>query len=458
MFITTEDNALAARKAAMGFHSRNKIKSINEIAPHELKWSDLNAIEKDARKSSLAVMDRAGGSAEALTKVEPALDAFSDLLSEIRTEKDERAVAGDKGARSQSTPAAQMSKRPVPDAGDAINGVSDSRDVAYALAPEQRFKTWAQAKAVDADEYRGLNMGGYLRSMIVGGKTDIERRALSEGSDSAGGYTVPAPLSAELIDNLRAASVVTMAGARTVPLTSDSNSIAKLLTDPSPAWRLEAGAVAESDPTFGPVSLTPRSLAVQVKLSAELMEDSLNLGTELPRILAAAMAVELDRVALLGSGTAPEPRGVANTSGIGTTAVGAAMTNYAQLISARTGILTANAGPVSAIIMHPRDEGDVTGWTASDGQPLNAPRVIEEIPILTTTSIPIDGGAGTDESTIFAGNFAHMLVGIRSDIRVEVLKTSTYASNMQYTLLAHMRADIAVTQAGAFHTLTGVQG
>ena len=83
---------------------------------------------------------------------------------------------------------------------------------------------------------------------------------------------------------------------------------------------------------------------------------------------------------------------------------------------------------------------------------------LEEIPWLTTTSIPTDGGVGTDESTIIAGDFTKLLVGIRSDIRVEVLKTSAYASNLQYTLLAHMRADVAVTHAAAFHTITGVQG
>ena len=335
---------------------------------------------------------------------------------------------------------------------------AEAAETVYALAPEQRFTTWARAKSVDADAYRGLSLGNYLRSMIVGGMADLERRALSEGSDSAGGYTTPTPLSAELIDLMRAASVVTRAGARTVPLTSDNNNVAKLLTDPVPAWRAEAGAVAESDPTFGLINMVPSSLAVQTKLSAELMEDSLNLVTELPRILAAAMAVELDRVALLGSGTPSELEGITNVTRIGTTAQDAAIASYANLSKARTGILTANAGPVSAYIMHPRDEGAFMDLTDSTGQPLNTARGIAEIPMLTTTSIPVDGGGGSDESTIFAGNFAHMLVGIRSDIRVEVLKTSAYASNLQYTLLAHMRADIAVTQPGAFYTLTGVQG
>jgi len=78
--------------------------------------------------------------------------------------------------------------------------------------------------------------------------------------------------------------------------------------------------MAESDPTFGLVQLIPRSQAVQVKVSVELLEETLNLGSELPRALAAAMAVEMDRVALIGTGIAPQPRGIAATVGIGTLA------------------------------------------------------------------------------------------------------------------------------------------
>lgn len=76
--------------------------------------------------------------------------------------------------------------------------------------------------------------------------------------------------------------------------------------------------------------------------------------------------------------------------------------------------------------------------------------------MLTTTILPVDGGAGSDESTIMAGDFSRLLLGIRSDIRVKMLKTSTYASNLQYTMLAHLRADVAVTHPGAFYTITGV--
>ena len=42
-------------------------------------------------------------------------------------------------------------------------------------------------------------------------------------------------------------------------------------------------------------------MAVMTKISRELFEDSLNLESELPRILTVAMAKEMDRIALLGS-------------------------------------------------------------------------------------------------------------------------------------------------------------
>ncbi len=347
-------------------------------------------------------------------------------------------------------------RRPMGDDAE-VSGTGESvaaREEDFGLKPEQRMTTWAKAKQ---PAEHNLTLGQYLGAMVRDNKSEAEQRALAEGTDSAGGYTVPTMLSAQLIDLLRANSVAVAAGARTVPLGSDNNNIAKLATDPVPAWRVENAVIAESEPTFTNVNLVPRSLAVLTKVSRELLQDTLNIDTELPRILATALGKELDRVALMGSGSAPEPEGVANMSGIGTTAHDAALTNYAPFLTARTGILSANAGPVSAVIMHPRDEGTLSGLTATDNQPLMAPKPFEAIRMLTTTAIPTDGGAGSDESTIFMGNFNHLLIGIRSEIRIEVLK-ERYADYHQYGLVAHMRADIAAQHEAAFHTITGVQG
>ena len=159
-----------------------------------------------------------------------------------------------------------------------------------------------------AEEYRGLSAGRFLRAMVTRPQTEQERRALGESTDSAGGYTVPDILSAEIIDNLRAASVTRQAGARIVPLDSDKHSFAKLLSDPIATWRAEHQKVEESDPTFGRVLFEPKSLAVLVKVSARLLEDSLNIEQALLHALRMSLALEIDRVALMGTGTGNEPR------------------------------------------------------------------------------------------------------------------------------------------------------
>ena len=84
---------------------------------------------------------------------------------------------------------------------------------------------FVQAKS--PSEFNSLSLGKYLRGMTLGATSDLEHRALSEGTDSAGGYTVPTVLSAQLIDMLRADSVIMRAGAQAVPMARDNLSFAR---------------------------------------------------------------------------------------------------------------------------------------------------------------------------------------------------------------------------------------
>ena len=76
--------------------------------------------------------------------------------------------------------------------------------------------------------------------------------------------------------------------------------------------------------------------------------------------------------------------------------------------------------------------------------------------MLTTTAIPVDGGSGSNESQIIIGNFSKFFIGLRTDIRVEILR-ERYADSHQYAFVSFMRFDVAVSHAEAFHKLTGVQ-
>lgn len=453
--------ALALRKAAAPLLRKHGIDNPEDHSLHAMSWRGLNDFETDTKREARAVIDsmKDDASEAKIREAEEAHEGLMQIFDAITAEKDLRSSIGDRGPR-------QSSRNPmVPTPGDGVTGgiagqgyEGEIGEASTALRSNQSVERWmAESRGSDLRDYRGLTTGSFLRAMIVGPSSDIEKRALAEGSDSAGGYTVPEILSARLIDRMRAASTVIRAGATTVPLGSDTNYVAKLLTDPSPAWRDENDAISESDPTFGRITLTPRSLGVIVKVSRELLEDSVNIGTALPNIIASAMAAELDRVALLGSGSAPEPKGVLNFSGLtANTFAGGALSSYAPLVKARTALRSANSD-VNGFIMHPRDEGALAEAVDDNGQPLVMPPALAGIPMLTTTKIPVDGGAGDNESVIFAGDWSKLLIGIRHEIRIEVLR-ERYADTNQYAFVAVLRADVAAEHEAAFSILDGVTG
>ena len=307
---------------------------------------------------------------------------------------------------------------------------------------------------------RGVTLGGFLRTMITGKGTEAEKQALAEGSDSAGGATVPAILVQEWIDRLRDKITIVRAGARTIVLQSAQHNMAKLLTDATATWRDENAAVSVADATFGKVTFTPQSLAVIVKSSRELVQDSLNIEEILERSFAQAFAAEIDRVALLGSGTSPELEGIFNYANINEVDMGtngAAITSYAPIISAVQKLKESNAGEAGALIMAPRTWGTLTGLTDQNDQPLQRPGAIADIPYFDTNSIPIDQshGTATDASTIITGDFSDLVLGMRSELRVELL-SETYAANYQFGFLAHLRADVKPLHDESFTKITGI--
>ncbi|MCL7744361.1 phage major capsid protein [Guyparkeria hydrothermalis] len=305
-----------------------------------------------------------------------------------------------------------------------------------------------------------FGFGEFVRGMVGQSSSMDVRNALSEGTDSAGGVTVPQHVMSRLIDRMRSKLVTSRAGALSIPLETEKTTIARLASDPTASWRLENAAVAESDPSFEAVQFQARSLACLVKVPQELLQDSVNLEDALLNAFAGSMAVELDRVALFGSGSAPEPLGLVNNPNIGQVSMGtdgAAITDYSPMLDALHDLKAANANEPSAMVMAPRTWRQVAGLTDSTGQPLNPPPAVSEVPMLTSTSVPIDDtqGTSTDASPLIVGDFSQLLIGIRTQLRIRVLQEA-FANNLQYGFLADLRADVAVAQPGAFSVIEGI--
>jgi HK97 family phage major capsid protein len=455
MIQLTDQQGLAARKHCALLLRNLGVKDLADYEPHTRQWTDLNAHGRELLKAGRNIitdMAKEGVSDSDSRSLSDASDAITEAIDAIESEKDWRTELGSKEPRQHGGDP----RRPgIGEERVALNNRQSPAEAAFALKPEERMTDWLREQRGDT-EHASLSLGNYLRAMVLGAKTDAEKRALSEGTDSAGGYTVPDILSARLIDIMRNRAVVFRAGAMTVPLASDQHYIARVASDPVPAWRAEAGQVAESDPTLDRVTLTPRSLAVMCKVSRELFEDSLNLATALPNIIGAAMAVELDRVALFGSGVAPQPLGIANTPGISTVAHNAVLSSYAPLVSARGKLTAANFDGPTAFVMNSEMENVLAGLVDTTGQPHMPPRVIADTPLLHTGNVPVAGDVSPEDGTIIAGDFSRLLVGIRNAVRIEVLR-ERYADTLQYGILAYRRSDIAVEHAAAFAAITGVR-
>lgn len=305
-----------------------------------------------------------------------------------------------------------------------------------------------------------FGFGEYVAAMVRGTDRPSVRNALSEGSDSAGGYTVPKHLMSQVIDKMRGKTTVVQAGAMTIPLETQVTTIARVAADPAAGWRLENEAIAESAPTFEGVTFTARSLAVLVKVSRELLDDSINIEEALVNAFAGSLAVELDRVALFGSGTAPEPRGIFNTTNVNSVSMGtngAQLSTYGKLLDCLYELELDNAGKPTGAVMHPRTWRTIQGFVDTTGQPLQAPSALATLPQLVTTTVPINQtqGTGTTCSSVIVGDYSQLLLGIRQEMRIEVLR-ERFAENHQYAFVAHLRADVAVAHPESFCKLVGI--
>jgi HK97 family phage major capsid protein len=333
------------------------------------------------------------------------------------------------------------------------------------LTREQSVEQWAQQRGMfepAAEGDRPPSFDRYIRGIATGNWDGAEHeRALSEGTLTAGGHLVPVPLSARVIDLARNATRVFQAGAITVPMTAQTLKLARLTGEGTPAWKAENAAITAADMTFDAVTFTARTLVRLVTLSVELFEDADPSSEDvIARSFAAQVALELDRVALRGTGTAPEPRGVLNQSGVTLTthgANGAVIANYDFWLDAVGAVRAANFEP-NAHIQAPRSSTSLSKLKEATTNAYMAPPV-GMLPMLTSKQVPINltVGTSTDCSEVYTGDWSNLLVGIRTDFQLLFLRERFVADNLQYAFLAYLRADVQLAQPTAFVVDTGVR-
>lgn len=283
------------------------------------------------------------------------------------------------------------------------------------LTKSQRFTDLA---AKDGDEF---SLAEFCRDAVLG-----SRKAAS------GAALVPTFVGSQIIDNIRAHTVLVEAGASSIMIDGPTN-LARLTTDPTVYEHTEGETdISESDIVVAPVALNPKVMAVLIPLTVELVQDSPNLDAVLSLALAQSFAAKVDArglAALLADTAIPK------------SAAGQDPAVWAKVLEAVGSALAVNQALPSAHISAPADFIARASQLASTaGSWLGKPPALAGMTELQTSVLT----AGT---ALF-GNFAEAFaLAVRSDLRVEVVRHAKPTSG-SHLLVAHARIGGVVLQPG----------
>lgn len=139
---------------------------------------------------------------------------------------------------------------------------------------------------------------------MVNDPTGVINKALSEGSNIGGGYSVPTEMMGRIIDMLGTYGKF-RANCPPVPMGSDKLIVPKITSDATVFCPGEGKEVTESDLNFGQVVLSSKTFASLVVVSKELRDDSiLAIGEIVARSITRSLAKKEDEIGFTGDGTA----------------------------------------------------------------------------------------------------------------------------------------------------------
>jgi HK97 family phage major capsid protein len=161
----------------------------------------------------------------------------------------------------------------------------------------------------DEANFKAYAFGQWVRGTVLGNASAAKWcnehgvKSQTEGTDSAGGYTVPEIVSSSLIW-LRNEYGIARKYSRIYPMTSDTLNVPNASTSTTTYYPGEATAITASDVTFSQVQLSAKKLAILTIVSKELNEDTvIDFGAMLAQDFAYGLALAEDAAAFQGDGT-----------------------------------------------------------------------------------------------------------------------------------------------------------
>lgn len=216
--------------------------------------------------------------------------------------------------------------------------------------PTDRKLQEAAAFEREVSEAAAVKSGKSARGFMVPVDVLRQKRDLTVGSATGGGYTVATELEAgSFIELLRKKSIVQQAGARVLNGLVGNIAIPRQSGAGTAYWVAESGAPTESQQSVDQVTMSPKTVGAYTDYSRKLLlQSSIDVESFVRQDLATVIALELDRVALYGTGSSNQPAGLKpglngyNTASQEINFAGDTPT-FAEVISLETAITSLNA-------------------------------------------------------------------------------------------------------------------
>lgn len=275
----------------------------------------------------------------------------------------------------------------------------------------------------------------YIKALKNNNQTVI--KDLSEGTDSAGGYLVPAPLSNKIYEVVKAQGVarreMTVVGMNSLTL-----DLSTLATKPTVYWVSESSQITGSDIAFGRKTLSAEKLAGITAMSNELIDDA-NIGIVdyVVEKFSEAFIEEEDK-AFFNTCTATNVTGILQDSGTNVITMGSGNTSFADIsyddivdviyslgAKQRKNAKFAFSKDILAHIMKLTDSQNNPIWSRPiEGQPAR----ILGYPIVENDQMPTTSDDAVSTEFLAFGNFKKYLIGDRKQVTASILKEATVGS------------------------------
>ena len=275
------------------------------------------------------------------------------------------------------------------------------------------------------------------------------RKAMSEGTGSAGGFVVPEEFSAEVYRIVEDFGLVAKMATR-ITMGSDTMNIPTVSSSVSISYPGEATAGSESQPVLAQVQLLAKTCVGLTAMSNELLADAnVSVVDLLATLFAEAIAGEVDSQGLAGSGS--PFTGILVNASVTAVTMASGKNTFAEADLGDYRDLITNVKPWAmqgaGYIMHRTVWADIqkkrTGDTTGDyfgastnpvivgvpqGYPSSTAGFLWGYPVYLSDKMPAIADSDASKKFVIFGNLKHLFYGVRQEIAVDTFNSGTVGS------------------------------